>query len=68
MQKLLIFGLNQQNPESIARTCYIDNIVYQYEDMIGKVDAILLARDDSNHYKIAKPFLMLDCQYILINR
>ncbi len=36
----------------------IPNIVDDYREMIGKVDAVLLARDDSeNHLKFAKPFL-----------
>ena len=53
-----IWTQSNQISESIAKTCYIDNIVGQYEDMIDKVDAILLARDDScNHYEMAKPFL-----------
>lgn len=42
----------------IAETCFIDNIVEKYENMIGKVDAILLARDDAEkHYEMSKPFL-----------
>ena len=44
--------------EKIAKTCFIDNILENYLDMIGKVDGILLARDDAkNHYKFAKPFI-----------
>ena len=44
--------------EKIAKTCYIENIVQKYEDMIGKVDGILLARDDAeNHLEMSKPFL-----------
>lgn len=44
--------------EHIAKTCYIPNIVDNPIEMIGKIDALLLARDDSeNHYKFAKPFL-----------
>ncbi len=43
---------------SIAKSCYIDNICDKPEYMIGQVDAILLARDDSkNHLKIIKNFL-----------
>lgn len=42
----------------IAKAARINNIVSRYEDMIGQVDAILLARDDAeNHFSIAKPFL-----------
>ncbi|MCK4650914.1 Gfo/Idh/MocA family oxidoreductase [Candidatus Babeliales bacterium] len=44
--------------EQIAKASNIENIVTHYEDLIGKVDAILLARDDSeNHYKISKPLI-----------
>jgi len=42
----------------IAKSCYIDHIADSPNHMIGKVDAILLARDDAeNHYELAKPFL-----------
>jgi len=50
-----------QNPsisEHISKATYIPHIVEDYIEMIGKVDAILLARDDyDNHYEMAKPFL-----------
>ena len=42
----------------IASSTFIDNVVDDYHELIDKVDAILLARDDAeNHFKIAKPFL-----------
>jgi predicted dehydrogenase len=44
--------------ESIANTTGIENIVTNRSDMIGKVDAILLTRDDpENHVEMAKPFI-----------
>lgn len=44
--------------EHIAKASNIDYVVENYEDMIGKVDAVLLARDDpENHYVMAKPFI-----------
>lgn len=44
--------------KSIASASKIETIVSQPEDMIGNVDAILLARDDAeNHLKFATPFL-----------
>jgi predicted dehydrogenase len=44
--------------EDVSKVCLIPNIVKNYTDMIGKVDAILLARDDpENHLEFAKPFL-----------
>lgn len=42
----------------ISRATNIPLVVNHYTDMIGEVDAILLARDDAeNHYAIAKPFI-----------
>ncbi len=44
--------------ESIAKTTGIKNISDRLEDMVGKVDAVLLLRDDpENHVGMAKPFL-----------
>lgn len=44
--------------EHIANASKIDNVVEEIEDMIGHVDAILLARDDAkNHYNMALPFI-----------
>lgn len=42
----------------ISSASLIENIEDDYLDLIGKVDAVILARDDAeNHYKISKPFL-----------
>ena len=44
--------------EHIAAASLIDNIVENYRDMIGAVDAVLLARDDpENHKEMSRPFL-----------
>lgn len=44
--------------EHIAKASIIENVVDSMEDMIGKVDGVLLARDDpENHVAMAKPFL-----------
>lgn len=44
--------------EKIARTTAIDEVVKSPENMIGHVDAVLLARDDAeNHLMYARPFL-----------
>lgn len=44
--------------ESVSKAALIPNIVAEFEDMVGSVDAILLARDDApNHYQFSKPFL-----------
>ncbi len=53
-----IWTQNIKISKKIASTTYIPNIVKKKEHLIGKVDGILLARDDyKNHYKISKPFL-----------
>ncbi|MBI2050329.1 MAG: hypothetical protein HYT31_00810 [Parcubacteria group bacterium] len=44
--------------EDVAAVSKIQNIVDNYTDLIGKVDAVILARDDvENHLEMAKPFL-----------
>lgn len=44
--------------EWIARSSKIDNVVLQLADMVGQVDAVILARDDpENHVEMAKPFI-----------
>ena len=44
--------------EHIAASSNIANVVTNMEDMIGNIDAVLLARDDAeNHYEMALPFL-----------
>jgi len=47
--------------EHIAKASMIENVVDSMEEMIGQVDAVLLARDDpENHVAMAKPFLDAD--------
>lgn len=42
----------------LSRACYIEHVVDNYEDMLGHVDAIVIARDDyANHLEMARPFL-----------
>lgn len=42
----------------VAAASCIENVVNDYTDLIGKVDGILLARDDAdNHLYFARPFL-----------
>lgn len=53
-----IWTQNRKVSEHIAKASKIEHIVENMEDLIGEVDAILLARDDAeNHYKMALPFL-----------
>lgn len=43
---------------SIAKSSQIQHVVEQLEDMVGNVDAVILARDDpEKHVVMAKPFL-----------
>jgi predicted dehydrogenase len=42
----------------ISKACKIPNICNKIEDMLGKVDAVIIARDDyEKHFAMAKPFL-----------
>ncbi len=44
--------------EQVARASNIPCVVRNYVDLIGQVDAVLLARDDAEmHYEMSKPFL-----------
>lgn len=53
-----VWTQSQEVSEHIARCALIETIVPRATDMIGEVDAILLARDDANHhYEMALPFL-----------
>ena len=53
-----IWTQEKELSQHIANASHIDNIVDNMEDMIGKVDAVLLARDDpENHKAMAKPFI-----------
>lgn len=47
--------------ESIATTAKIDSVAGSLEEMVGMVDAVILARDDAeNHVAMAKPFIDAD--------
>lgn len=53
-----IWTQEQKISESIAKTTGIEHIDANPEDMTGKVDAVLLSRDDpENHVQLAKPFI-----------
>ncbi len=53
-----IWTQEKQISQHIAEASLIDNIVENPRDMIGQVDAVLLARDDpENHVQMAKPFI-----------
>ncbi|MDT0689810.1 Gfo/Idh/MocA family oxidoreductase [Salegentibacter sp. F188] len=53
-----IWTQNKKISEHIAAASKISNVVDNLEDMVGAVDAILLARDDAeNHKQMAEPFI-----------
>jgi predicted dehydrogenase len=44
--------------EHCARTCRIDHVVHAVEDMIGRVDAVMLLRDDpENHVAMSRALI-----------
>lgn len=53
-----IWTQDKQISRHVQQASNIDYVVDQMEDLIGEVDAVLLARDDpENHYDMSKPFL-----------
>jgi len=49
---------NKKNSKKISRASKIKNIVKNYQNLIGQVDGVIIARDDpQSHFKIAKLFL-----------
>ena len=53
-----IWTQDKKLSEHVAKSSNIENIVNKKTDLIGKVDAILLARDDyQNHFEMSKPFI-----------
>jgi len=53
-----VWAQEKQIAESIARSSRIDQVAGRLEDMVGTVDAVILARDDPEHHvAMAKPFL-----------
>lgn len=53
-----IWTQKKEISEHIAKAANIPNVVNNMKDLIGQVDAVLLARDDAeNHLKYVAPFL-----------
>ena len=53
-----VWTQNIRVTKKISKSCLIENICSNPKQMINKVDAIIIARDDwKSHYKIAIPFL-----------
>lgn len=63
-----IWTQNIKESEKIARCCYIENIVDNFEDMMDEVDGIIIARDDyEKHLYFAKLFLEAG-KYVFIDK
>ena len=53
-----VWAQDKDLSEHIAKSCRINSCVTHFQDLIGFVDAVLLARDDAeNHVQFARPFL-----------
>lgn len=53
-----VWAQDKKIASHIAKAALIETVADHYTDMIGKVDGILLARDDAEtHYEFAAPFL-----------
>lgn len=53
-----VYSQDKALSEHISRTAGIEYVALSPEDMIGQVDAVILARDDAeNHKEWAKPFV-----------
>ena len=49
--------------------CNIEVACDNVTDMLGVVDAVIIARDDwPNHFDLASPFLKTVAMFLLINR
>ncbi len=53
-----VWSQDRKVSESIAHTTGIEYVADNIHDMVGKVDAVLLTRDDpENHVEMARPFI-----------
>ena len=53
-----IWTQNEKESVNISKVSKIPNVVPNFTDLIGKVDAVIIARDDiENHFKFIIPFL-----------
>ena len=56
-----IWTQDRKISEHVAHASRIENVIDDYRDMIGKVDGILLARDDAeNHLAMSREFIGAD--------
>lgn len=53
-----VWTQDKEISRKLALSCKIENVLDRYEDMIGQVDGVIIARDDyERHLEIASPFL-----------
>jgi predicted dehydrogenase len=53
-----IWAQDEALAKQIAKSAHIETVVKDAKDMIGAIDALILARDDAeNHREMAKPFI-----------
>jgi predicted dehydrogenase len=63
-----IWTQDKKQSIQIAKAAFIPNIVDDYLEMLGEVDALIIARDDyENHLLFAKPFLDAGC-FVFIDK
>jgi hypothetical protein len=63
-----VWTQDKKESEKIAKASKIENIVENYEEMVDKVDALIIARDDYKlHKKLAKLFLEAG-KYVFIDK
>ncbi len=61
-----IWTQNKKLSKDIAESSLIENVVDRSEDIIGKVDAVILARDDGEkHLSMSKPFIEADIPILI---
>ena len=61
-----IWTQDRKLSDHCAAAAGIDSVIDKMEDMIGQVDAVLLARDDpENHVAMARPFLDADVPLLI---
>jgi predicted dehydrogenase len=47
-----------ETTQKLCAACHIETAVGDYQDFLGKVDAVIVARDDfESHFEMAQPFL-----------